>query len=113
MNRRRRVVFVCVVGLVAGAIAHFAWPSSDADALCFLAAGIVLGELLVLRLEDGSAIPLSYAVLIVLASSFTLPQYAGAVLAAELISIPLRETDRSTRWRFVIFIERIGVAAAT
>ena len=72
MSRRRRVVFVCVVGLVAGAIAHFVDPDGRAAALCFLAAGLVLGELLVLRLEDGSALPLSYAVLVVLASSFAL-----------------------------------------
>src|SRR4051812_35970562 len=113
MSRRRRVAFVCLAGLVAGTIAHFVDPSSDADALCFLAAGLVLGELLVLRLEDGSGVPLSFAVLIVLASSFSFGEYALAVIGAELISLVLRITDRTNVWRLSIFAERIIVAAAT
>ncbi len=113
MNRRRRVALVCVAGLIAGTVAHFIDSAGNADALCFLAAGLVLGELLVLRLEDGSAVPLSFAVLIVLASSFPFPQYALAVVGAELISLILRITDRSNGWRISIFIERIAVAAAT
>lgn len=113
MSRRRRVVFVCLAGLVAAGVAQLLDPGGPAAALCLLAAGLVLGELLVLRLEDGSAIPLSYAVLVVLASSFDLRQYAAAVLGAELISILLKITDRSNGWRLTVFIERIAVAAAT
>jgi hypothetical protein len=113
MNRRRRVVLVCIAGLVAGVIAHFVAPDGNADALCFLAAGVVLGELLVLRLEDGTAIPLSFAVLIVLASSFSLPEYAAAVVGAELVALLLRITDRAEGWNLAIFFERIVVAAAT
>jgi hypothetical protein len=113
MSRRRRVAFVCIAGLIAGTVVHFADPSSDADAVCFLAAGLVLGELLVLRLEDRSAVPLSFAVLIVLASSFSFPEYAYAVLGAELISLVLRISDRSNAWRVSIFAERIAVAGAT
>ena len=113
MSRRRRVVFVCLAGLVAAGVAQLADPGGPAAALCLLAAGLVLGELLVLRLEDGSAIPLSYAVLVVLASSFDLPQYAAAVLGAELVCILLRITERSDGWRFTVFVERIAVAAAT
>jgi hypothetical protein len=113
MSRRRRVVFVCIAGLVAGTVAHFVDPGGEASALCLLAAGVVLGELLVLRLEDGSAIPLSYAVLIVLASSFDLPQYAVAVVGAEVIALVLRVSDRPRGWRVATFAERIAVAAAT
>jgi hypothetical protein len=104
---------VCIAGLVAAGIAQLVDPGGPATPLCLLAAGLVLGELLVLRLEDGSAIPLSYAVLVVLASSFDLPQYAAAVLGAELISILLRITEKSSGWRFSVFTERIAVAAAT
>src|SRR5262249_36236702 len=96
-----------------GVIAHFVAPDANADALCFLAAGVVLGELLVLRLEDGTAIPLSFAVLIVLASSFSLPEYAAAVVGAELVALLLRITDRAEGWNLAIFFERIVVAAAT
>ncbi len=113
MTRRRRIAFVCVLGLVAGGVAHVADPAGHADVLTFLAAGLVLGELLALRLEEDSALPLSYAVLVVLASSFTLREYAVAVLGAQLVSILLRTTDRNRTWRLAIFVERIAVAAAT
>jgi hypothetical protein len=113
MNRRRRLALVCVLGLVAGTVAHLLDPSGRADALTFLAAGLVLGELLALRLEDRGALPLSYAVLVVLASSFTLREYAIAVLGAELVSILFRITDRSHVWRLTIFVVRMTVAAAT
>src|SRR5438552_15961371 len=113
MTRRRRVILMCVLGLVAGTIAHVVDPGGNADELTLLSAGLVLGELLALRLEDGSALPLSYAVLVVLASSFSLREYAIAVLAAQLVSILLRTTERSRTWRVAIFVERIAVAAAT
>jgi hypothetical protein len=113
MTRRRRVVLVCVLGLVAGTIAHLADSNGRADALTFLAAGLVLGELLALRLEDRGALPLSYAVLVVLASSFSVHEYLFAVLGAELVSILLRITDRSRGWRITIFAVRMAVAAAT
>jgi hypothetical protein len=113
MGRRVRVAVVFGAGIIAGVVARLAWPNTRADALCFLAAGIVLGELLVLRLEDGSALPLSYAVLIVLASSFTRPEYAITVLAAETIAFVLRITDRGPAWRLSTLLERLAVAAAT
>jgi hypothetical protein len=113
MTRRRRLVLVCVLGVIAGTVAHALDPAGRADALTFLAAGLVLGELLALRLEDGGALPLSYAVLVVLASSFGLREYAIAVLGAELVSILFRITDRSHAWRLTIFVVRTAVAAAT
>jgi len=113
VSRRRRLGLVCLLGLAAGAIVHFAGGSGDTAALACLAAGLVLGEILSLRLEDGAALPLSYAVLVVIAASFSARQYAIAVLSAELVSILLRITDRSRRWRLTIFAVRMAVAAAT
>lgn len=113
MSRRRRVVFVVLAGLVAGAIGHFAAPDSAIGALCFLGAGVVLGELLVLRLEDGSAIPLSYAVLMVLASSFSFAQFAITVVAAEVIALPIRDRERSLSWHLRSLADRLVVAGAT
>ena len=113
MSRRRRMAFIAVAGLVAGAVAHLADPWGSSGALVVLASGLVLGELLVLRLENGTAIPLSYAVLIVLASSFPAPRYAAAVAGAELISLLLRFSDRGSGFRVQILLERFSVAAAT
>ena len=113
MTLRRRIAFVVAAGLAAGILAHFADPSGSTGALVFLAAGLVLGELLVLRLENGTAVPLSYAVLLVLASTFPVPRYAGAVAGAELISALLRLSDRESGWRVPIMFERLVVAAGT
>jgi len=107
------MAFVVIAGLAAGTVAHVADPSGSSAALVFLASGLVIGELLVLRLENGTAVPLSYAVLIVLASSLPVASYAGAVAGAELISAVLRFSDRSSGWRVQIFVERLVVAAAT
>jgi hypothetical protein len=113
VNRRARVALVFLVGLVVGVVVHFAAPDSSADALCWLGAGIVLGELLVFRLEDGSALPLSYAVFIVLASSFSLAEVTTTVLAAELVAFVIGLTDRGIGWRVSTLVERLIVASAT
>src|SRR5207244_714090 len=57
--------------------------------------------------------PLSYALLLVVASSFHAPDYAVVVIGAELISAALRITHRSAGWRAQIMIERFIVAAGT
>ncbi len=113
MNRGRRIAFVCGLGFVGALIAHLTDPSGRAYTLTLLATGLVLGELLALRLEDRGAVPLSYAVLVVLASTFQLREYAIAVAGAEVVSILLRVTDRQRGRPAVLFGVRIAVAAAT
>jgi hypothetical protein len=99
--------------LVVGVVVHFAAPDSVTDVLCFLGAGIVLGELLVFRLEDGSALPLSYAVFIVVASSFTPAEFAITLVAAEGVAFVIGVDERGARRRAITFVERLVVAAAT
>ena len=101
------MALVVIAGIAASVIAHFADPSGSAGVLMFLASGLVLGELLVLRLENGTSIPLSYAVLLVLVASFRVPEYAVVVVGAELISAVLRMTDRSAGWRAQVMVERL------
>jgi hypothetical protein len=113
LTTRRRILAVCGLGLLAVVIVNVVAPPGHADALTFLAVGLLLGELLALPLEDGGAVPLSYAVLVVLASSFNLRAYTVAVVAAELVSIIVRTTDRNPVWRLKIFVVRIAVAAGT
>src|SRR5207245_10333757 len=57
--------------------------------------------------------PLSYAVLPVIASSYSVPRYAAAVVGAELIFVVLRFSDHAARWRVQVIFERLVVAAAT
>ncbi len=107
------MVFVVIAGCVVAAIAQLADSTGSSATRVFLVIGIVLGELLVLRLENGTGVPLSYAVLLVLASSFPARECAVVVVAAELISGVLRISHRSAGWRPQIVVERIVVAVAT
>jgi len=102
-----------IAGIAAATVTHFTSASSSATALIFLACGLVIGEMLVLRLENGTGVPLSYAVLLVLASSFREPEIALVVVAAEVASAVLRKSSRSSGWRIRIILERIVVAAST
>jgi hypothetical protein len=113
VSLRRRFTLVAIAGLVAAAVAHVADPAGSSGALVLFASGLVIGEILVLRLESGTAVPLSYAVLLVVASSFSAPEFAVVVVGAELISAVLRLSHRSAGWRARIMVERLVVAAAT
>ncbi|MFM7224542.1 MAG: hypothetical protein ACKO1Y_03765 [Actinomycetota bacterium] len=113
MERRRPLLLVVVAGAIAAGIAQAVAPDGPAPALLLLAAGLVAGEILVLRLEDRSALPLSYAVLIVIAASFPFAEYAAAVVGAEAISLVLRLTDRGRGRRVAVVVEWLAVATAT
>ncbi len=79
----------------------------------FLTTCIALGMLLVLRLENGTKLPLAFAVYPVVASTFSAPRFAAAVAGAELISLVLRLSDHPARMRIPLVAERIVVAGAT
>ncbi len=113
MSRAARAGFVAVFGALATIVAYVVEPDSRADELVLLGAGIVIGELLVLRLEDRSAVPLSFAVMIVLASSFQFAEYALTILSAEVIAYFVRISQPSLRWRLSILVDRLAVAGAT
>ncbi|MGQ0825335.1 MAG: hypothetical protein ACT4OX_09965 [Actinomycetota bacterium] len=113
MSRRARAGIILAFGIVAAVLAHLIDANSTSDDLALLAAGIVMGELLVLRLEDASAVPLSYAVMLVLASSFGGDEFIFAVLAAELVSMFVRPTQHGGLWRVEILLTRVVVAGVT
>ena len=65
--------------------------------LAFLAAAVVLGELLVLAPRGRQPVPLSFAVLIVLASSFAADEFALAVLGGRARRVRRRAAARASR----------------
>jgi hypothetical protein len=105
-----RVAWVVVGSLVAAVTVHVAQPHSTAGGAVLLAAGAVLGELLVLRLDDGTGLPLSYAVLVVLVT-FSPPAAVALVLGAELVAFVVRVEPRRLVTRAWIAAQRILVAA--
>src|SRR5262245_25643896 len=104
MSRGRALVIVILTGLVAGLVAQIVDPGGPARAFCLFAAAVIVGELLVLRLEDGSAIPLSYAVFIVLVASMGFGEYVALVVGAELVALLLRRADRVPVRRVAVFV---------
>ena len=94
MRVRRRIAWVVVGSIIAAATVQIAQPHSTTGGAVLLAAGAVLGELLVLRLDDGTGLPLSYAVLLVLVSCFEPAAVAALVVGAELVAIAVRVEPR-------------------
>jgi hypothetical protein len=90
---------------------HIAQPHATSAGAVLLAAGAVLGELLVLRLADGTGLPLSYAVLIVLVTAFEPAAAAALVLGAELVAIVVRVAPRSIPARLRLGLRNVVVAA--
>jgi hypothetical protein len=113
VNLPRRIALVVIAGAVAGGFARSTDATGTTSALVFLTTCIVLGMLLVLRLENETTLPLCFAVYPVVASSFSASRYAEAVAGAELIFLVLRFSDHPARWRIQAVLVRIAVAAVT
>jgi hypothetical protein len=102
-----------VLGIVASLIAYAIDPRSVADDLAILAMGLVLGELLVLRLEDRTAVPLSYAVMIVLAAGFVFGEFALTLVIAELVAYCVCRRPSEPVSRIPVLLTRLAVGLAT
>ncbi len=113
MTRRGRAALVATGGILGALVAWLIDRNNTADDLALLAAGIVIGELYVLRLEDRSSVPLSFAVMFVLASSFALDEFAITVIAAEIVAFFLCPRASEPAGRTEILCARLIVAAAT
>jgi hypothetical protein len=111
MRLRMRIAWVIVGTIVASATGHVAQPHSSAAGAVLLAAGVVLGELLVLRLDDGTGLPLSYSMILVLVTCFEPAAAATFVLGAELVAVVVRVTPRTLPARLGLGIQRLLVAA--
>ena len=112
MSRRRKATLVVLLGLVGAGIAQLARPDGDLGVLILFGAGLALGELLVFVLPDGSSLPLSYSVLLVLASSFGVMQYGVVFAGAELFAIAVLRVRDTKPWYSRLGL-RVAVAAAT
>lgn len=113
MNRSSRAWGVVLASAVVAIVARIAVPDAGLAALVLLAGGMVLGELLVLRLDDGSSVPLSFAVMLVLASAHDFGEMAVVVAAAQLVAFVLRPAGTGGESRTMLLAARLLVAAVT
>lgn len=112
LRRRARLGLVAAFGLLGGVIAGIADRDGRTGSLVLLGAGVVLGEILVMRLEDGSGVPLSYAVMLVLGASFPAASVIAVVVPAECVAFFVAGVQRSRRRRLVVVVFRVLAAAA-
>ncbi|MBV8950635.1 MAG: hypothetical protein JOZ99_07155 [Actinobacteria bacterium] len=104
-----RVSLVAVASAVAAGLAAVLAPHGLAVALVALAAGVVVGELLELRPEHGPALPLSHAVVLVIAAIASLPAFALTIGAAQLVAASVRPAGRTTA-RLLLAAQRVVTA---
>jgi hypothetical protein len=112
VSRRARAGVLAGLGLIFALPAYALGHVAAAD-LALLAAGVVIGEILVLRLEDRSAVPLSYAVVMVLAAGFSFGEFAVTLVCAELIAYCVCRRPSEPVTRVPILLTRLVVGAAT
>jgi hypothetical protein len=111
MSARDRVAAAVAGSILASVTVRIAQPHSTAAGAVLLGAGVDLGELLVLRLSDGTGLPLSYAVLVVIVTSFPPLAVVALVLGAELVAVVVRDEPRAPASRIAIGAWRVLVAA--
>ena len=105
----RRCAVVAAIGVVCALAAWLVFPSSSAATLCLLSAGVALGELLVIRSDDRLGLPLSYAIFVVLSSSFDWRASVLATLVGFAIVAPL-QTRTEHRSRVHLALHHLSVA---
>jgi hypothetical protein len=113
MSVRARLFLAIVFGVVAATVGRLVDPNGSAVTLALLGAGIVAGELFELRPLGRSPLPLSLAVMVVVARDATVAEFAVVVVSAELIAAILRPNPDSLVGRCALTIERLTEAAAT
>ncbi|MGZ4803014.1 MAG: hypothetical protein ACXV9P_10450, partial [Acidimicrobiia bacterium] len=111
MTTGRRLAIVAVLGAIAAAGAQLVDPGGSSAALAVLGAGVVAGELLVLRPAERAPLPLSYAVVLVLVRAASPAEFLVTVFAAEMVAYLLRP-ERSVWDRIWLTAIRLGASVA-
>jgi hypothetical protein len=113
MSRLRvRAPVVACFGIVVAAGGEAFGSTDTVSHGALLVTAVVLGELFVLRLEDGTGIPLSYAPLLVIAAGFDLPGAIAAWLIAQTVATIVRFDGRGLKGRGATFGHRVAVGGA-
>jgi hypothetical protein len=111
MTRAGRLTVVIILGVIAAGIAQLVDPGGSATTLAVLGAAIVGGELFVLRPAQRAALPLSYAVILVLLRAGTPSEFLVTVFVAEVVAFLLR-SEASIWDRVWVTARRLGAALA-
>jgi len=111
MSRSVALAVTAVLGCLAAGTAWLLDPHGPWTALAVLGAAVVAGELMLLRPAGRAALPLSYAVMLVLVRAGTPAEFAVTVFGAEVVAYVLRP-ESSIAIRLRITATRLAAAAA-
>jgi hypothetical protein len=111
MSRGWRLALVIAMGALAAGLAELIDPGGTTTTLVLLGAAVVGGELFLLQPAERAALPLSYAVVLVLVRAATPSEFLVTVLAAEAVAFVLRP-EPSTWDRIWVTARRIAAAVA-
>jgi hypothetical protein len=111
MTTGQRLGVVVVLGAIAAAVAQLVDPGGASVALAVLGAAVLGGELFELKPARRAALPLSYAVILVLVRAGSPAEFLVTVLAAEAVAFLLRP-ERSVWDRIWVTARRIAAAIA-
>jgi hypothetical protein len=106
MSRGRRVAILAALGAVATAVVAVVWPGNED--LAVLGTALVAGELFELRPAGRAALPLSFAVLVVLIPASTPAQYAIVVALGYAAATVIRITPADWPSRLLLLAERVA-----
>ncbi|MBM3659080.1 MAG: hypothetical protein FJW95_06195 [Actinobacteria bacterium] len=112
MSIRTKVAALALAAAVVALAVEVAGGDPQVATLAVLAAGVAIGELVVLHPQGRAALPLSFAVFTVLVRAGSPVQVVVVVVAAELVASVLRAGPISVRTRAVLFAERCAEAFA-
>jgi HD-GYP domain-containing protein (c-di-GMP phosphodiesterase class II) len=112
MSRSVRIVGIAMAGALAGIAAALITSGSTIPDLAVLTAALVIGELVELRPAERAALPLSFAVIVVLVRAATPVQFVIVVIVGELVAILLRTEPEAIASRLILTAERITEALA-
>ena len=113
MSRAVRLALVTLAGLIAAAVAATVSGSGNLVDLVVLGTALVVGELLELSPSDRAALPLSFAVIVVLLRATSSTEFLVVVVAAYTVAVVVRLEPRGIGNRVLLLAERIasGLAA--
>jgi hypothetical protein len=111
MTRPRSMLSLVALGGAGALVAAIIDPTGPWPGLVALGAGVAIGELFELRPQGGAAIPLSFAMIVVLLRAATVSQFVIVVVAAEVVALVVREAP-AWRLRPVLLLERLLSAGA-
>ena len=111
MTRGQRLAIIALLGVIAAGVAEIVDPSGSSTAVAILGAGVVGGELFLLRPAQRAALPLSYAVILVLLRAASPAEFLVTVFAAEMVAFLLRP-ERSVWDRVWVTAIRLGASVA-